>query len=732
LVLQKVLAQLLFFGIFSSLKSMFMKNNFLFVSSFLIILFSGACSKKANENLSTTIQILDKKKLLSPEFYSYTEKLTLSGQFLYAIRVVDTVDTKRIGVVADEFFETDTELHPQPEAFENKGVYLFVSQQPPLVQMRTGNEITLLARWSGITAGTEYLAIQEKARNGQIEEALKSFIQKAEKELPQVTNLSGIERFIMNDFTTFLSDETDALSKPSESFYGDFILKTAIKLRSKQLSAFGGLWLGYLLVFAVAFISIWLFNKLVFSFLLRNAAESVKSTGKALLEFLIGLFFAIPAVGSAVLLSGARLEDQVMLKEMGIEGLGSFGISPDLYNEPTAWYLALFVFIIFLAKALFAHPEWLVKFSYPPIKQREDYYTFRKNDPVAAIRQAIELDTGRTDDEANELALSPYTYLLKKHLFRSFYFAGVIALAAYFFIPKAFVLAAFYFWIIALTKNLFLFIKASKNDVSIEAINLDDIQSLTKKLETDPNNSEILSRRAEKYIETDQFELALKDYEQLLQTDPKNQHWYFQKASALDTLERYEEALEALKHAELYGAKKTSVSNNRALIFQKTGKLKEAISEYDQLITNDRKWWLPFYNRATCYHAQGEFRNAIDDYSEALKLKPDETDIYLHRAQALAKYGKTNEAIKDYSAVIKNDRTDAENLYQRAALYFELKKYSKAIGDYYTIEEIHAEVSPYQYIADVYRNRAEAEQLLHNFSAAIKDYTKLIELEPTI
>lgn len=708
-----------------------MRNSLLLFSGLILLLFLTACSEESAEIADNKIQILDQQSILRSDFYTFADTISLSGKYLYQIRVVDSIDRRRIAMAADEYFEADTKHHPVPDKFEEYGVYLFVSRYPSLVQMRMGTALSLPARWAGITVGTEYIAIQEIAVKGKREEALENFITKAEKELPAVIDLSWFKRLIMSDLTTFMADETEAFSMPSEGFYGDYILKAALTLRSKQLSSFGGFWLGYVLMFTAAFVLIWLLNKLLFSLLLRKASENIKSAGKALVSLLTGLFFVVPAVGSAVLLSGARIEDQMMLREMGIDGLSNIGFHPDLYNQPTTWYLALLVLLIFLIKSAIAYPEWLVKVNYSPRDQRADYFQFRKDDFVEAGKQNIMVDTGRTEEEADEFALAPYSYLLKKHMARTVYFSIIITLAAYFFIPKAFVLAAVYFWLTAFVKNLFLMWKAFAADKLIDINEETDIETVNSQLEENPNNPALLAQRAEYYQKSAKYEEAVKDYDRLLKLEPENYSWYFQKATALDFLERYDEALKALENAEKNGADTLAVWNNRALIFQKTGKIKEAVAVYDELIKADTKWWLPFYNRATCHYALNQYDKAIADYSKAAELNNEETDICLNRAQALVKAGRVHEAVKDYGELIKRNRSDAESYYQRAALYMQIGRYAKAVSDYESIEEIHKEVEAYPYIADVYRNRATANRKLENYKDAAKDYGKLIEIENT-
>ena len=700
--------------------------------SFVFFLLLGLWTAGCEDSIETKNHeplILDEKGVLSAETKQYVAEFEYPQTHPYIIRTADSIDARVIGAAADEFFNQDAGLHPNPKFFEKQGVYIFVSEYPALVQVRVGSEIKLQAQWGGVTAGSEYLQIQKIAQDGRLGKSTEAFINFTSKKLPEITELSGFKKFIYNDLTTFLSSELSMLSLPSDSFYGEYMLKPAMELRIKELSGFVGWWMSYIIIFILALAVTWLLNKLIFSALMRKATLSIKNTGKMILSFIIGLGFAVPAVGSAILLSGSRMEDQIALKEMGLEFTESFSFHPDAFNSPTAWYLALLVFVLFFLKSIFQRYDLLTGFSDSPEEQRRAYYIYQTDNPLEAMRQNIIYDTGRGDDEAREFEQAPYTYLIKKHFIRSLYFSFIIAFAAYFFLPKALSLAAIFFWLLVLIKGVFAFFSSAGKKYS-DSDFTKNIEKLSQELEKHPNTVELLVKRAEALFNIQHWDEALSDYNRAIELEPETGDLYYARASVFEKFNRTEAAIKDYDAAIKHGSDLTSVLNDKALLYQMTGNNLKAAEMYTDLIQASDKWWLPYYNRGICFFNEQENEKALADFSKAVKLNPKEKDIYWHLAFVNERLGQNKEAENNYTQTLSFDKTDAAVLYHRAQLYEKQNLFDKAEKDYTAIETIHKEVAPSDYYPAALKSRAKIYNSQQNYKQAVADYTLLISIAP--
>jgi tetratricopeptide (TPR) repeat protein len=704
------------------------KSHYVFILFFGLLL--TAC-QSSDETQKYAPLVFDESEILSAETKKYISEFGYPADRPYIIRTTDSVEARVIGAVADEYFNNDAELHPNPKYFKKQGVYIFISEYPALVQVRVGEEIKLQAQWGGLTAGSEYIRIQKIAQKGRLGKSVELFIDFTSEKLPEITRLTGFEEFIYNDLTTFLSSEISMLSLPSDSFYGEYMLKPAMQLRMKELTGIGGWWLSYIIIFILAVTVTWLLNRLIFSALMRKAAEGVKNTGKMILSFIIGLGFAVPAVGSAILLSGSRLEDRIALKEMGLDFAEGFSFHPDTFNSPTAWYLALLVFILFFLKSIFQRYDLLVGFSDSPEEQRRVYYIFRSDNPLEAMKQNIVYDTGRSDDELSEFEHAPYTYLFKKHFMRTLYFSFIIAFAAYFFLPKALSLAAIFYWLVVLVKGIIAFFQAAGNKYSDSDTDYTgNIDKLNQELEQRPDDVELLIKRAEALFSAQDWEEALKDYSRAIELEPETGDLYYARASVFEKLGNKNAAVKDYDMAVKYGSDKASVLNDKALLYQVSGQNAKAADIYTSIIQESDKWWLPYYNRGICYFNEQKNEAALADFSEALKLNPKEKDIYRHRAIIYERLGQYEKAADDYTQALSFDKTDASLLYHRAKLHQDNGKLSKAEKDYTAIEEIHKEIAPSDYYPAALRKRAKIYNSQKDYKNAVNDYTVLIGIEP--
>lgn len=110
-----------------------------------------------------------------------------------------------------------------------------------------------------------------------------------------------------------------------------------------------------------------------------------------------------------------------------------------------------------------------------------------------------------------------------------------------------------------------------------------------------------------------------------LAIDPKKGSAYYNRAQIYDQLNQKEAAIKDYNMALIYGPQLTlEILNNRSNLFLETGRFREAILDFDYLISIESNNFLYYCNRAVAKQQINDIPGAISDYQKALQLKPDD------------------------------------------------------------------------------------------------------------
>ncbi len=150
-------------------------------------------------------------------------------------------------------------------------------------------------------------------------------------------------------------------------------------------------------------------------------------------------------------------------------------------------------------------------------------------------------------------------------------------------------------------------------------------------------------------------------------------------------------------------------------------------------------------NNAEAYNCRGNIRNvralekefvdknvsvgekfrkeALDDLNRAIQLKPDYSEAYGNRGFVHYMAKNYSAAIADYNRAIELDPTNAQNYIYRSTYWRQIAKdNNRGLADLNKAIELNP-------TAHAYRNRAGFYRTQKNFSAAIEDCTRAIELD---
>ncbi len=362
------------------------RTVFRYVLLLSVLLGMVSCSRT---EVSHPIQLLDDAQLLREETSESLRTMTYPKGFCFVVRTVKKLDPVYAGIEADDLFKSDTTRMAVPKEFKKKGVYVLLSEEPLLVQVRVGDKIRSLAEWSGIVRGPEYMKRQSVSSPEKSDATLIAMVSWLAQTLPDATQLSGLKKWIYANWAGIITDELAKLSVPSGSFYGHYLLGPIIRARVLESRLWHGWWITYVILAILAYFA---------ARALQGAVNLALGAVLGWIGVLISLIFgilaksvvAISSAASMVLLSGSRVEDVLALKGCGIP-LEGFSFSGDSYLCSTGLGIALLLLLARFLKGFIDVKEYFPLARMPEAEQIEVFESYLDKRPaeVAKIMLAL-------------------------------------------------------------------------------------------------------------------------------------------------------------------------------------------------------------------------------------------------------------------------------------------------------------------------------------------------------
>jgi len=129
--------------------------------------------------------------------------------------------------------------------------------------------------------------------------------------------------------------------------------------------------------------------------------------------------------------------------------------------------------------------------------------------------------------------------------------------------------------------------------------------------------------------------------------------------------EEYSEAEELLTKALKENPKNEDALFYRAKCYYGLKRLKDALSDCNELLKINTINAEGYYLRALCKTALNSFQTAEKDYTDAIILKPEEEHFYAARGQNYFLMGDYDHAINDYTLAIQKNDSEGKYFYKR-------------------------------------------------------------------
>jgi hypothetical protein len=294
-------------------------------------------------------------------------------------------------------------------------------------------------------------------------------------ELPTVVDIPWYKELIFNNFfVTIISSEFEEFRLPSESFYGEYLLRPLLNIRIAEISIFKTWWMSFTFVSLLYFLS----KKLLFfclSKINKPKYSWIIGITLGLYSIIIGASISISIFACAVLLSGSRLEDQMAVAATKIPYVENLTFQPDLYIYPTSFFLAALIVFIRFIKGL-EGTGWLFKLgALPSEKQKEISMNYEISPPLEYVMivtsiayDAVKSSANCNDSDldtlgGNEMEEKPFSTLNGIYVQNNFKRSIAWGAVSFFFFPRALSLVILLIWSIPTFKVVvFLFYEMKK------------------------------------------------------------------------------------------------------------------------------------------------------------------------------------------------------------------------------------------------------------------------------
>ena len=244
------------------------------------------------------------------------------------------------------------------------------------------------------------------------------------------------------------------------------------------------------------------------------------------------------------------------------------------------------------------------------------------------------------------------------------------------------------------------------------------------KLETTPNDPELLGLLASAYIQNQQLEEGISTYRKGLELAPADTGLRLKLIDALRNSEMSEDAaaeyeLLTEQHPDDFG-----IYRELGKLYVQLKNVDKAKAVYQKMIDRDPENAGTFLTLAEIYTGHEWMDEAVAAYQKAISLAPDNLDYVEYFGEFYFRQGNREKAVETWNKMVAGDRETAEN-FDRLAGLLEAKTFPD--------KAIEASRKAVELMPDAYRYReALAKKLMNHkqYDDALLEYTEAMKLAP--
>lgn len=205
------------------------------------------------------------------------------------------------------------------------------------------------------------------------------------------------------------------------------------------------------------------------------------------------------------------------------------------------------------------------------------------------------------------------------------------------------------------------------------------LRAVSTAVDVDPDNLEIIYRKALVFSMLGEYEEALSTYDTYLGLKPDSIKGVVGKGDTLAGLERYQQALDLYAVALEWQPNAPDTLSSLGNTLWRMERYPEALEAFDLALKTDPAFQKAIYGRGITLDELGQYEAAIKAYDSVLELYPDDYRALFNKGFSLAALGRYRAAIDDFEAVLKITPDDFWSYFQIARCYTRMGKNRAAL-----------------------------------------------------
>ena len=250
------------------------------------------------------------------------------------------------------------------------------------------------------------------------------------------------------------------------------------------------------------------------------------------------------------------------------------------------------------------------------------------------------------------------------------------------------------------------------------------IEYYQKKLETTPNEPELLGLLAAAYIENQQLDEGIATYQKAVELAPTDANLRLNLIAAFRNAERFEDAAAAYESLSEQDPDDFGIYRELGELYLHLEDEEKARATYQRMIDRDPENAGTHLILAEIYASNEWVEAAAAAYQSVISLAPSNLDYIEYFGEFYFRQGDREKAIETWNMMVAADKGIAEN-YGRLAQLLDTKNYRT--------EAIAASRKAVELMPDVYRYREALAKLLmknEDYDAALAEYAEAAKLAP--
>ena len=330
-----------------------LSKKHIFIILYLILVFILSSCSDSSKSASAVLYDEETALTFSDQTISHIKSLSPPDGVIVIFTTEKYIDSAHTAKRADQLFDYFSKKY---NGFEERGVAIVTSIEPQLVQVRVGSNYSYYLKMKGVTSGHDYISMQESIPKRGLEAMIPVFAEHTIEAIKSYKESSWFTKLKVRLGVTWVGELLYDMASPSESVFGKIV--TSIVHFIAKFIGIGGSWFFSLLL---AILLMFLLHKGI-DYLFPDGENDPKfgklsltnykrfTNVNFLFKFVTDIIVGLPSFAAITILSNARTEDAIMLRQANIPHLELMNWANNNYSQtPSVILLFVLAIVIYLS-----------------------------------------------------------------------------------------------------------------------------------------------------------------------------------------------------------------------------------------------------------------------------------------------------------------------------------------------------------------------------------------------